>query len=559
MMNKIKKAFSLLRQQGPGTFAGTVRRYCREKKEEKAQLALARSFHLISGQERAAQRQAVFQDPLTFSILTPLFNTPRTYLTELLDSLAAQTYGDWQLCLYDASDDAHAYVGQICRERAAADPRISYEKAEKNLGISGNTNACLRMAKGTYIGLLDHDDILHESALYEMRSAIEARQADFLYSDEVKFSDAVENARDFNFKPDFGKDELRSHNFICHFTVFQRSLLNDMEDAYRPAFDGSQDHDMVLRLTERAARIVHIPKVLYYWRVHPESVSMNLDSKSYAVDAAIRAIQEQLDRTGERGTVASNLPYRTIYRVRYQVPPGAKVTVFLHGCRDQAHYEQARQRLAACTAWPDVEILPLYGTDGGETLGALLNRQISQASGAYIALLHADCEMTTAEWAEEMLMFAIRPDVCAVSPKICYEDGTICYAGLAMDGESPSGLRFPGRGTPDTDQGFEAMLRHVRNTTAAWNICCMFSRKTYESLEGFAEDMDGYEAADLSLRGVQAGKWNVWTCFAGGILRDRSLDQSGALMPAAFAGRWRPVLDAPDPFVNPALKKLNIL
>lgn len=559
MIKKIKNALSLLGQQGPATFANTVRQYCGERKEAKAQLALARSFHLISGQERQRQRQTVFQEPLTFSILTPLFNTPEPYLLELLDSLKAQTYGDWQLCLYDASDADHAYVGQICRERAGKDSRISYQKAEKNLGISGNTNACLQMAKGSYIGLLDHDDILHESALFEMRSVIDACQADFLYSDEAKFSGAAEDARDFNFKPDFGKDELRSHNYICHFTVFKRSLLNDMEEAYRPAFDGSQDHDMVLRLTERAACIRHIPKVLYYWRVHPQSVSMNLDTKSYAVDAAIHAIQEQLDRTGERGTVSSNLPYRTIYRVRYQLPPGAKVTVFLYGCRDQAHFDRARQRLLTGTSYADVEILPLLGTEGKKTTGALFNAQAEQASGAYFVLLHADCRITTAAWIEEMLMFAMRRDVCAVSPKILYEEGTVCYAGLAADGDAPSGLRFPGRGTPDAEQGFEAMMRHVRNTTAAWNICCMFSRQTYEELGGFSENMNGYEAADFSLRGVQAGKWNVWTCFAEGVLEDRSLDQSDTLMPPAFVEKWRSVLDAPDPFVNPSLKKLNIL
>lgn len=274
---KIKKVIKMLIKQGPFAVLRAIRDHYRKKREEEKFRNRVRSLHLISDGERENQKNRKFLAPVSFSIITPLYNTPENYLRELLESLQKQTYPKWQLCLADGSDKEHEYVGEICREYASKDSRICYEVLEENKGISENTNECLKFATVDYIGLLDHDDILHESALYEMMKVIEEEKADFLYSDEVKFSGKIEDASDFNFKPGFGKDELRAHNYICHFTVFKKSLLDQIGQAYRPEFDGSQDHDMVLRLTEKAEKIVHIPKVLYYWRVHPQSVSMNLD------------------------------------------------------------------------------------------------------------------------------------------------------------------------------------------------------------------------------------------------------------------------------------------
>ena len=244
---KIKKVIKMLIKQGPFAVLRAIRDHYRKKREEEKFRNRVRSLHLISDGERENQKNRKFLAPVSFSIITPLYNTPENYLRELLESLQKQTYPKWQLCLADGSDKEHEYVGEICREYASKDSRICYEVLEENKGISENTNECLKFATGDYIGLLDHDDILHESALYEMMKVIEEEKADFLYSDEVKFSGKIEDASDFNFKPGFGKDELRAHNYICHFTVFKKSLLDQIGQAYRPEFDGSQDHDMVLR------------------------------------------------------------------------------------------------------------------------------------------------------------------------------------------------------------------------------------------------------------------------------------------------------------------------
>ena len=192
----------------------TAWRLTREKTQRMQACRQMAALHMISDEERARQKSAQFANPVKISILTPLYNTPEPFLRALIASLKAQTYPNWELCAADGSDDAHAYVGRICREEAEKDPRIVYSHLEENGGISDNTNACIRLASGAYFGLLDHDDILHESALYEVMRAIEEKGADFIYTDEVKFDGDVEKASDFNFKPGFGKDELRSHNYV---------------------------------------------------------------------------------------------------------------------------------------------------------------------------------------------------------------------------------------------------------------------------------------------------------------------------------------------------------
>ena len=517
-----------------------------------------RTLHMISDRERERQKAYVFKKPVTFSILTPLYNTKEEYLEDLIGSLKAQTYPGWELCLADGSDKEHGYVEEICRRYAEEDPRIVYSRLSKNKGISENTNACLKIANGDYYGLLDHDDILHESALYEMMRAIEKTGADFLYTDEGRFTDNIEEAYGFNFKPDFGKDELRSHNFICHFTVFKKSLLKKAGKVYRPAFDGSQDHDMVLRLTEKADKIFHIPRVLYYWRVHPESVSMNLDSKHYAVDAAIRAVQEQLSRTGESGKVASNLPYETIYRVRYDLPKSATVAI----CNFQKESAGGiRRELLFQKGDVALHYVPVVIREN-ETLGAAANRILAKISEEYVIFKDLRCvpegDEQDPQWIDEMLMFAQRKDVGLVSPRILFEDRTCCFAGCALDGTLPSKIRFLCRGIPEEEQGYEAILRHVRNTSIVWEGCFMAKAERIREAGGFAEDLPGYEAADLSLKLRGKGYWNVWTPFSTLVYKgeaEEPLPEETEL----FVSRYGDLLKQRDPFYHPFWRKLGLV
>ena len=228
------------------------------------------------------------------SILVPLYNTPEKFLREMIESVLVQTYGNFELCLADGSDEEHSFVGDICKDYASKDKRVVYKKLEKNEGISGNTNRCVELSTGEYIGLFDHDDILHPSALYEYVKVINEQNADYIYCDEITFEgESINDMITLHFKPDYAIDTLRANNYICHFSVFKRSLLKETE-LFRKEYDGSQDHDMILRLTSLAENVVHVPKILYYWRSHPGSVASDISAKYYAIDAAKRAVQNHL-------------------------------------------------------------------------------------------------------------------------------------------------------------------------------------------------------------------------------------------------------------------------
>lgn len=520
---------------------------------------VAKNLHFTSEKKLKYQKEKVFSNSVKFSIITPLYNTPKNYLIDLLTSLEKQTYQNWELCLIDGSEEKHEYIENICKKWSCKDTRIKYLRLIENKGIANNTNEGIKLASGEYIGLLDHDDILHESALFEMMAVIEQQNADFLYSDEVKFSGKPEEAVDFNFKPGFGKDELRSHNYICHFTVFSRKLLESDERYFRSEFDGSQDHDLVLRLTEKAEKIVHIPKVLYYWRVHPESVSMNLDSKEYAINAAISAVQEQIYRNNEPGSVECNLPYRSIYRVRYLIDAEAKkVDIIIHGVKKIKEYREFVQKVRSITSYKNIRYVPIMNKDEN-TFDKEVNQIVNQSDAKYIIIMDIQCVPLEEAWIEEMLMYAQRNDVAAVAPKILFLSNKIAYAGISLDNQKREKIRFLCQGMSDTEQGYEAMLKYVRNTTAVWRGCFMIERDKFKKLGGFSGDLQGYEEIDLSLKALEYGYWNVWTCFARVRLNRKKIVCNSVKNIEKFTAVWGDKLDKEDTFCHPYWKKLDLV
>ena len=277
------------------------------------------------------ERETVFPRMVKISILVPLWNNPRQFQIEMLDSVMNQTYGNWELCLADGSDEAHSYMGEICKEYAArSGGRIVYRHLEKNGGIAGNTNACVQMATGEYLGLLDQDDILHPSVLYEYVKAINEKDADYLYCDETTFkSDDINKMLTMHFKPDFAPDNLRANNYICHFSVFKRSLLEG-DELFRTKYDGSQDHDMILRLTDNARTIVHVPRLMYYWRSHSGSVASGISAKPYAIQAARGAVAEHLRGHGyDHFQIESTRAFETIFRIRYKIEGTPKISILI--------------------------------------------------------------------------------------------------------------------------------------------------------------------------------------------------------------------------------------
>lgn len=534
-------------------------------------LNLAKRINGISELEREKQIHDKWENMPKISIITPLYNTPDKYLRELLDSVQNQTYSNWEICFADGSDEVYSYVEKICREVQKKDKRIKYVKLRGNKGISENTNQCLQLATGEYIGLLDHDDVLHEAALYEMAKEISRTSADFLYSDEVKFKDSTQNAIDYNFKSDFSKDELRSHNYICHFTVFKKELLNRAGGMFLKEYDGSQDHDLFLRLTECADKVIHVPKVLYFWRVHEQSVSMNLDSKAYAVDAAIKAISAQLERCHEQGTVASNLPYRTIYKINYTLQPVPVSIIFWGKIADKNKILKKIQKIIDKTTYSEYEILvPVLEKSAceetelsgktirfiyvkKETTGNLWNVMAKEAKGEVLLYLSVESFPLNDRWIQEMLMFVQRRDVCITGAKLYDKKGKVYSGGIALE-NTDNYLKHMFMGTENNEQGYEAMLKLVRNVTALSRECIMMKKRTWEELNGFTGEMEGYESIDFCLRGKEKGLLNVWTCFA-------EIEVKRELKVTAnkkFKERWFQEIEG-DMCAHPYLKELKLI
>ena len=312
------------------------------KKREKEAMKQFGTESFPTPEEAKRQRETVFPRMVKISILVPLWNNDRQFQIEMLNSVMNQTYENWELCLADGSDEAHAYIGELCKEYAAkAGGRIRYEHLPQNLGIAGNTNACFQMATGEYIGLYDQDDILHPSTLYEYVKVINEQDADYVYCDETTFkSEDINKMLTMHFKPDYAPDNLRANNYICHFSVFSRELMDGTE-LFRSKFDGSQDHDMILRLTDRAKHVVHVPKLLYYWRCHEGSVASGIQAKPYAVEAARGAVAEHLRKHGfTHFQITSTRAFETIFRIRYQILGDPKVSIVI---ANKDHVEDLRR------------------------------------------------------------------------------------------------------------------------------------------------------------------------------------------------------------------------
>ncbi len=309
-------------------------------------------------QQALAQEATHFAQPLTFSIACPLYNTPENYLRELIQSVLGQTYKDWELCLADGSDSAHGYVEEIVRKYQKKDARIRYIRLEKNEGIAGNTNAALSMATGDFIALLDHDDVLNINALYETRVAIANESADFVYSDEYTFREnEIDSVIVQHFKPDFAPDNLRANNYICHFTSFKRSLLDEVGGGFRSEYDGSQDFDMVLRLTEKATHVAHVPKLLYCWRSHGGSVAGNISAKPYAITSAIKAVAAHLERVGLKGTVRVAPGLDCIYKVDYELTATPLVSIIIPNHNEADTLRTCLDSIKQKTTYTNYEII----------------------------------------------------------------------------------------------------------------------------------------------------------------------------------------------------------
>jgi GT2 family glycosyltransferase len=469
------------------------------------------------------------------SVIVPVYETPEPFLRAMIDSVRAQVYPNWQLCLVD-DGSKRPHVKSVLVEAARADPRIEVLSLETNQGMVAASNAAAAMAKGEFLALLDHDDLLTVDALFEVARALnEHADVDMIYSDEDKVDETGLLSGPF-FKPDFCPDSFLSRMYPCHLTVLRRALFEELK-GFRAEYEGGHVYDLTLRLTERTSldRVRHIPRILYHWRMHAGSTARDAAQKPYVYDADRRAIQAAVDRRGEPGRVTASPGPAGCWSIRYEITRPGKVSIIIP-TRDQPEILEAcvASIFERSAAFSDFEVIVVdNGSVEPKTLllfdawrtrepdrfqtirvdvpfnfSLLCNRGVQASNGDYLLFLNNDTKVITDDWLPAMIEQAQRPSIGAVGALLLYEDGTVQHAGaiLGLGGVAAHSHR----GAPGESPGYAGQLVSINNYLSVAGACLMCRRGLFEELKGFDEVLPGdYEDVDLCLRMFERGLWNV--------------------------------------------------
>ena len=474
------------------------------------------------------------------SIVVPLYNTPETFLREMIESVMASTYENWELCLADGTP-GESVIPAIVQEYQQNDrkiidkeaSRVVYQKLKENGGIAENTNAAIAMAGGDYIAFLDHDDVITPDALYEMADRIikgrnQGKEPEVLYSDEDKTDAGQAKVMDPHFKPDFNPDLLCSNNYITHFLVVKRELA-DRLGGIRKDFDGAQDYDFVLRATEQAKVIAHIPKILYHWRMHELSTAGDGDSKSYARDAGKRAIEAHLERIGVEGSVEPT-QYFGFYRVNYKLTERPLVSIIIPN-KDETETLKKCLDAIAKSSYENYEVIIVENNSTEEATFSLYkkiesdkirvvyypdafnysklnNFGASYANGTYYILMNNDIEVIETNWIEQMLSNCERREVGVVGARLYYPDNTIQHAGLVVGvGGSLRGIGANlYQGMRRERSGYMHRAAIQMNYSAVTAALLMVKKEVYDKVNGFEEELSvAFNDVDFCLRVREAG------------------------------------------------------
>lgn len=540
-----------------------------------------------SALELHRQSKRTFDYEPLISIVIPLYNTPQEYLRKLLQSITAQSYGKFELCLADGSTKKGPAA--FVKKFYGNDPRIRLKHLRLNAGISENTNEAIRMATGEFLMFADHDDFLEPDALYEMVRALnENRELDLIYTDEDLCDEKGERFFAPRMKPDFNPDFLRSINYICHLVLVRKSLAEEV-GLLRKQCDGAQDYDFLLRCIEKTDRVYHIPKVLYHWRVSETSTAGNQDSKTYAIDAGKLALTEHYARLGYEAEVEYTGIF-IMYRMRLKLKSQPLVTILIPN-KDQA------ETLANCldsiyekTDYPHFEILVVENNSekeetfayyekmkqehenfrvvtyqGGFNYSAINNFGVRHAKGEYLLFLNNDTEVISPFWIREMLGFCQREDTAAVGAKLFYPDGLVQHCGVVVGLANYAGhvQNFKTR----RDNGYFGRLRAVQDISAVTAACMLVKRSVFEEIGGFDESFEvAFNDVDLCLRIREAGKLivqdpNVELYHYES--KSRGYENTPEKL-ARFKGevirfrkRWKAFLEKGDPYYSPNLTLMN--
>ncbi|MBS7457827.1 glycosyltransferase family 2 protein [Coralloluteibacterium stylophorae] len=500
--------------------------------------AWVRSYDTLRPADLEAARTQLAQlerTPLV-SILLPVYQTPEKWLRRCLDSVLEQVYPHWELCIADdASPSRH--VRRVLEEYASRDRRIRVQVRSSNGHISEASNTALEMAKGDYIALLDHDDELRPHSLLEMVKAIDAHpEWRLLYSDEDKIDEKGRRFAPY-FKPDWNYELFLSQNCICHLGVYETALVRGV-GGFRRGFEGSQDWDLALRCVERLAphEIGHVSKVLYHWRAIQGSTAMGVDQKDYAGHAGLRAVDEHLQRRGQRARIEIN-PHGHLNVHREAVGPLPRVSLIIP-TRDKVELlRMSVGSILAKTDYPDLEIIVVDNQsaeqatldyfaeleadgrvrvvryDAPFNYSAINNHAARHATGAIVGLVNNDIEVIEGSWLRTMVAQAVRPEIGAVGAMLYYPDDTIQHAGVVLGMGGVAGHVYTTQPRGSHGQCGRALLAQEMSAVTA--ACLVVRREVFEEVGGLDETLSvAFNDIDFCLRIRVAGYRNLWTPYA---------------------------------------------
>ena len=514
----IQKGFRYLKHYGPKEF--WIRLHERFEPEEVPYGPWYQAY--VPDQETLeAQKKHKFDYRPLISIAVPAYQTPVEFLKQMIESLISQTYPEWELCIANASPD-NEEMQRVLADYSAKDSRVRFCNLKENLGIAENTNRAFSMAKGEFMGLLDHDDLLAPNALYEIVQALQDHpQADALYTDEDKVTTELDEHFQPHLKPDFNLDLLRSNNYICHFFVVRRSIV-EKAGGFRKEFDGAQDYDFIFRCTENAREVLHVPEILYHWRTHKASTADNPASKMYAFEAGKRAIEANLERTETKGVV-SHTQDLGFYRVKYPVQGKPLVSVIIPNKDEKETLQTCMEMLNSNTSYQNFEIIIIENNSTTDEIfryykelskdprihllrwgkefnySAINNFGVAHAKGEYLLFLNNDVKSINPDWMEEMLGVCQRPEVGGVGAKLIYPDNTIQHAGCVVGMGGIAGHMFVDMPADRTGYLHKASL--LQDMSAVTAACLMMKKEVFEEAGGFTEDLAvAFNDVDLCLK-----------------------------------------------------------
>lgn len=477
-----------------------------------------------------------FQERPLISVVMPVYNPKVEWLADAIESVKRQLYENWELCIADDCSTDRA-VRKVLERFAGMDSRIRVVYRDKNGHICAATNTALSIAKGSWIALLDHDDKLHEAALFWAVHALnENPGAMLIYSDEDKIGSDGQR-KDPYFKPDWNPDLFYSQNMISHLGMYRHDVVKRI-GGFREGFEGAQDHDLALRVVEQidSTGIIHIPKVLYHWRAHEGSTALVQESKPYAFQAGERALNEHFARLN----MASRAEYNKYgYRVTHELPEIHPLVDVIIPTKDNVKYlKKCIKSILELTEYDNYRVTIVdNGSRDPETVeylnavkeekritviqdnspfnfSAINNRAVEQSAGEVLAFVNDDIEVITPRWLKEMVSHALRPGVGAVGARLWYSNDTLQHGGVicGVGGVANHAHKHIHQG----DQGYFGRAVLIQNYSAVTAACMVIRKEVFEQAGGFNEEdlAVAFNDVDLCLRLVEAGYWNVWTPYA---------------------------------------------